>query len=81
MDSVTDFDSLVTLGVYVYVGPDDNGEPQYVMDIKTALSVCPEIYWQQRNAVDLAILDAITAGFIDYEIDPNTLEEALVLNA
>lgn len=80
MDAITDFDELVTLGVYHYVGPDDDGEPQYVLNIKQALELCPEVYWAQRNAVDLQILDAISAGFIDYDIDPGTLEEALTFN-
>lgn len=81
MDAVTDFDALVTMGVYDYVGPDDNGEPQYVMNIKQALELCPDIYWAQRNQVDLAILDAVSAGFVDWEINPNTLEETLSFNA
>jgi hypothetical protein len=80
MDAVTDFDALVTLGVYDYVGPDDNGEPQYVLNIKQALELCPEIYWAQRNQVDLAIMDAVTAGFVDWDINPNTLEETLSFN-
>ena len=80
MDAVTDFDALVTMGVYNYVGPDDNGEPQYVLNIKQALELCPEIYWAQRNQVDLAILDAVSAGFVDWEINSTTLEETLSFN-
>jgi hypothetical protein len=80
MDAVTDFDALVTMGVYNYVGPDDNGEPQYVLNIKQALELCPEIYWAQRNQVDLAILDAVSAGFVDWDVNSTTLEETLSFN-
>lgn len=80
MDAVTDFDALVTMGVYDYVGPDDNGEPQYVLNIKQALELCPEIYWAQRNQVDLAILGAVSAGFVDWDINSTTLEETLSFN-
>jgi hypothetical protein len=80
MDAVTDFDALVTMGVYNYVGPDDNGEPLYVLNVKQALELCPEIYWAQRNQVDLAILDAITAGVVDWDINTTTLEETLNFN-
>lgn len=80
MDAITDFEELVTLGVYDYVGPDDNGEPQYVLNIKQALELCPELYWAQRNAIDLQIMDAISAGFVDYDIDSTTLEETLTFN-
>jgi hypothetical protein len=77
MDAITDFEELVTLGVYDYVGPDDNGEPQYVLNIKQALELCPEVYWAQRNDVDLQIMNAISAGIVDWDIDPTTLEETL----
>lgn len=81
MDAITNFNELVTLGVYSYVGPDDNGEPQYVLNIKQALELCPEVYWQQRNAIDLQILDAISAGVVDWDVDSTTLEESLFFNA
>lgn len=77
---ITDFEALVTMGVYDYVGPDDNGEPQYVLNIKQALELCPEIYWEHRNQADLAILDAISAGFVDWDINTNSLEETLSFN-
>ena len=80
MDAVTDFEALVTMGVFNYVGPDDDGEPLYVLNIKQALELCPEIYWAQRNEVDLAILDAVSAGFVDWDINTNTLEETLSFN-
>jgi hypothetical protein len=78
--NVTDFEALVTMGVYDYVGPDDNGEPQYVLNIKQALELCPEIYWAHRNQADMAILDAISAGFVDWDVNPNTLEETISFN-
>lgn len=78
---VTDFEALVTMGVYDYVGPDDNGEPQYVLNIKQALELCPEIYWAHKNAADLEILNAFAnGGFVDWDINPNTLEETLSFN-
>lgn len=80
MDAITDFDALVTMGVYDYVGPDDNGEPLYVLNVKQALELCPDIYWAQRNRVDLAILDAVTAGVVDWDIDSKTFEETLAFN-
>jgi hypothetical protein len=80
MDAVTDFDALVTMGVYDYVGPDDNGEQLYVLNVKQALELCPDIYWAQRNEVDLAILNAVTAGVVDWDINTTTLEETLTFN-
>lgn len=80
MDAITDFEALVTMGVYDYVGPDDNGEPLYVLNVKQALELYPEMYWAQRNRVDLAILDAVTAGVVDWDINPSTLEETLSFN-
>lgn len=80
MDAVTDFEALVTMGVYDYVGPNDDGEPLYVLNIKQALELCPEIYWAQRDQVDLAILDTISAGLVDWDINPTTLEETLSFN-
>lgn len=80
MDAITNFNELVTLGVYDYVGPDDNGEPQYVLNIKQALELCPEVYWMHRNETDMAIMNAISAGLVDWDIDPVTLQESITFN-
>lgn len=78
---VTDFEALVTMGVYDYVGPDGDGEPQYVLNIKQALELCPEIYWAHKNAADLAIMNAFAnGGFVDWDVNTNTLEETLTFN-
>lgn len=80
MDAITNFDELVTLGVYDYVGPDDNGEPRYVLNIKQALELCPEVYWMHRNEADMAVMNAISAGLVDWDIDPATLQESITFN-
>jgi hypothetical protein len=51
-----------------------------VLNIKQALELCPEIYWAHRNQADLAILNAVTAGVVDWDIDTTTLKETLTFN-
>jgi len=77
---ITDFEALVTMGVYDYVGPDGNGEPQYVLNIKQALELCPAIYWAHRNKADTDIMNAVSAGLVDWDVNTNTLEETLSFN-
>lgn len=73
-----DFEYLVSQGVFEFAGVDpEDGENLWTMNEERAKVVCPEIYWAERNTIDLAVQDAINEGYLEWDIDPSTLEETL----
>lgn len=77
MEEQFDFEDLVELGVFEFAGWDEDGERMWHVDMDRAKEVCPAFYWHEKNAMDLAILDAIDHGFLKLHLDPDTLEETL----
>jgi hypothetical protein len=67
-------DELVKAGVYEVSGVDDDGEPLYSINVAVAKRDAPELYWADRNACELAIFDAVAAGYLEWNIDPDTME-------
>lgn len=73
------FDEQVEAGVWLYAGEDEDGETLITLDDEAAIKFAPEIYWKEKNAVDEAILDAIDAGYMEWDFDPETFEETLIV--
>lgn len=70
-----DFDDLVAAGVFIDAGFDEvTGETMWQMDMERCKEVFPELYWEEMNQIDAAILKAIDLGFLTMDIDPDTLE-------
>ena len=67
-------DDLIKMGVYEVSGVDEHGETLYSLNMGTAKELAPEIYWADRNACETAIFDAVEAGYLEWDIDPETLE-------
>lgn len=67
-------DDLIAMGVYEVSGVDEDGEPMYSLNVEVAKEVAPDIYWADRNALETAILDAVEEGFLEWDVDPDTLE-------
>ncbi len=72
-------DSLIDKGVYVVAGIDDEGMPLYELDVEQAKIHAPEVYEADRNACLVALLDAVEAGYLEIDVDPNTLETTFVV--
>lgn len=68
------FEELVVLGVFEFAGIDDDGEHLWSINMERAEAVAPEIYWAEKNAIDEAILRCIELGFLEIDVDPDTLE-------
>jgi hypothetical protein len=67
-------DDLIQMGVYEVSGVDEQGEPMYSLNVETAKALAPQIYWADRNACETAIFDAVECGYLEWDIDPDTLE-------
>lgn len=67
-------DALIESGVYVVDGVDKDGEALYSLNVEVAKEKAPDIYWADRNACETAIFDAVEAGYLEWDIDPDTLE-------
>ena len=78
MTDTMSFEQLVDAGVYELDGWDDDGEMQFRLVPETAKVKAPEVYWQYQNDMQQKLLDAIDEGFIEWDFDPDTLEETLV---
>lgn len=68
-------EELVSAGVYVFAGLDDSGEATYSLNVNVAKEKAPDIYWADRNALETALLDAIDEGYLEWDFDPDTLED------
>jgi hypothetical protein len=68
------FEELVEAGVFEFAGFDDDGETLWHLNMERCREVCPEVYWEEMNAIDSAILEAIDLGLVTMDIDPDTLE-------
>lgn len=68
------FEALVEAGVFEFAGWDEDGERIWAVDWDRAKEVWPAFYWHEKNQLDEAILDAVEAGFLRMDIDPDTLE-------
>lgn len=73
------FDEQVAVGIWRYAGEDDDGEPLLSFDEDVARELAPDLYWQNKNSVDEAVLDAIDAGYLEWDFDPETFEETLIV--
>lgn len=73
MDDAT-LDALIDAGVYEVSGADEHGEPLYSLNVEVAKEKAPELYWEDRNACETVILDAVEAGYLEWDIDPCTFE-------
>lgn len=67
-------DALLDMGVYEVSGIDGDGEPLYSLNVDVAKEMAPEVYWADRNACETAIFDAVECGYLEWDIDPDTLE-------
>lgn len=67
-------DDLIELGVYEVSGVDGHGEVLYSLNVEAAKELAPEIYWADRNACETAIFDAVEAGYLEWDIDSETLD-------
>ncbi|QIN94649.1 hypothetical protein PP460_gp153 [Streptomyces phage Muntaha] len=67
-------DDLIEMGVYEVSGVDEDGEPMYSLNVAVAKELAPEIYWADLNACETAIFDAVEAGYLEWDVDPDTLE-------
>lgn len=73
-------EEMVARGIYVQSGVDEtDGEPLYVFNIELAKEEFPEIYWAYQNSIAKAVLEAIDEGYLELDIDPNTLETHLIV--
>lgn len=74
------FDELLDLGVYEFAGFDEEGgEPLYSMNMLKAQVHTPELYWNEINAIEEAVFDAVDEGYLEWDVDPETLEESLIV--
>lgn len=74
------FDELLDLGVYEFAGFDENdSEPLYCMNMDAAKEHAVELYWQEINSIQQGILDAVEEGYLEWDFDPETLEESLIV--
>lgn len=75
-----ELEEALELGVIEFAGFDEeDGEPLYVVNLDKAKELAPTLYWEERNAIDIAIQDAVNEGYLDWDIDPVTLEETLTV--
>lgn len=65
------FEDLISAGVYVESGVDEDGETLYACNFEKAKELAPEIYTEEVMALDIAILDAVDSGMmeIDWKFD------------
>jgi hypothetical protein len=73
------FEELVEAGVYEFAGWDDDGERLWTLNPEVAKEVAPDIYWQEMNLIDQAILKAVDLGLLTIDMDPDTLTETYVV--
>ncbi len=69
-----ELETLIEMGVYEVSGVDETGEPLYSLNVPMAKELAPEVYWADRNACETAIFDAVEQGYLEWDIDPDTLE-------
>jgi len=67
-------DDLIDMGVYEVSGIDGDGEPLYSLNLDKAKELAPAIYWADRNACEAALFDAVEQGYLEWDVDPDTLE-------
>jgi hypothetical protein len=67
-------DALIDAGVYEVAGVDEDGELLLSLNVEVAKEVRPDLYWADRNACETAIFDAVEAGYLEWDIEPDTLE-------
>lgn len=67
-------DDLIDMGVYEVSGVDEDGEPLYSLNVEVAKEKAPEVYWADRNACETALFDAVALGYLEWDVDPDSLE-------
>ena len=67
-------DDLIEMGVYEVAGVDENNEPLYSLNVEVAKELAPEVYWADRNALETALFDAVAEVYLEWDMDPDTLE-------
>lgn len=75
------FHELIDLGVFYVSDYDEDGEPLFNIDMEKAREFAPEIYEQELDALDRAILSAIDSGDIIWDatlLEDGTLEETWI---
>lgn len=75
------FYELIDLGVFYITDYDDDGEPLFNVNMEKAREFAPEIYQEELDAIDRAILQAIDTGDIIWDatlLEDGTLEETWI---
>lgn len=68
-----DFDQLVNLGVYKFVGLDERQQPTFALDAEMAKKHAPDVLAAHDDDAHKALLAAIEEGYVEFDatIEPD----------